>query len=105
MVEAQARIVAAMQELRDAWTDGEVVLVSHGDIVKAAVAYWLGVPLDLFQRIEIDPGSISRVHLGQGEVTVWGINQTIDFPASEYPASSRPASANRRKTAAGTAAS
>jgi probable phosphoglycerate mutase len=78
MIEAQARIVAAMQELRDAWPDGEAVLVSHGDIIKSAVAYWLGVPLDLFQRIEISPASISHVRLGKGDVTVLGINRTVE---------------------------
>jgi probable phosphoglycerate mutase len=75
MIEAQARIVAAMQELRGAWPDGEVVLVSHGDVVKSAIAYWLGVPLDLFRRIEIDPGSMSRVQLGTRDVAVLGVNQ------------------------------
>ncbi len=33
-----------------------IALFSHGDVIKAAVAYALGVPLDLFGRIEISSG-------------------------------------------------
>jgi probable phosphoglycerate mutase len=32
-------------------------------MIKAAIAYYLGVPLDLFQRIEISPGSVSVVEV------------------------------------------
>ena len=36
---------------------------SHGDVIKAMLAYYLGVPLDLFQRIEISPASVSIVRI------------------------------------------
>jgi probable phosphomutase (TIGR03848 family) len=61
-----ARVVAAVRRL-----DGEVteqhgpdavwVAVSHGDPIKAVLADALGVHLDSFQRIVIDPASISVV--------------------------------------------
>jgi broad specificity phosphatase PhoE len=78
MIEAQARIVAAMQELRDAWPDAEVALVTHGDMIKSAAAYWLGVPLDLFRRIEIDPASISQIRLDSHDVSVLRLNWSLE---------------------------
>lgn len=63
MLDVQARIVAAMQRLGERHPDGEVALVSHGDVLKSALAYHLGVPLDLFQRIEVAPASHSIVVL------------------------------------------
>lgn len=42
--------------------DGAVwVAVSHGDVIKAIIGEALGQPLDLFQRIVVDPASITVV--------------------------------------------
>jgi broad specificity phosphatase PhoE len=37
------------------------VAVSHGDLVKAVLADALGMHLDLFQRLHVDPASVSIV--------------------------------------------
>ncbi|CAB4629186.1 unannotated protein [freshwater metagenome] len=41
--------------------DGIYVMVSHGDVIKAIVSNALGTHLDLFQRVHIDPCSISVI--------------------------------------------
>lgn len=62
----QARAVAAVRR-RDAEVTAEHgpgsvwVAVSHGDIIKAVLADALGMHLDLFQRIHVDPASVSIV--------------------------------------------
>jgi broad specificity phosphatase PhoE len=62
----QARVVDAVRR-RDAAVEHEHgpgavwVAVSHGDLVKAVLADALGMHLDLFQRIHVDPASISIV--------------------------------------------
>jgi probable phosphomutase (TIGR03848 family) len=62
----QARVVDAVRR-RDAAVEaahgpGAVwVAVSHGDLVKAVLADALGMHLDLFQRINVDPASVSIV--------------------------------------------
>jgi probable phosphomutase (TIGR03848 family) len=38
---------------------GHVVLISHGDVLKSIIASALNLPLDEFQRIVIDPASVS----------------------------------------------
>jgi probable phosphomutase (TIGR03848 family) len=61
MLEIQTRVVAELLSLRERHGDGCVALVSHGDVIKAALAWALGVPLDLFMRIEIGLASVSMV--------------------------------------------
>ena len=62
----QARAVSAVRrrdaDIEDEHGAGAVwVAVSHGDIVKAVLADALGMHLDLFQRIHVDPGSVSII--------------------------------------------
>jgi probable phosphoglycerate mutase len=63
MVEVQARLLGLVEHLAATHPGRTVALVSHGDVIKAALAHWLGVPLDLFQRIEIAPASLNLVRL------------------------------------------
>ena len=44
-----------------AWALAVWLAVSHGDVIKAIVADALGLHLDSFQRIVVDPGSLSVV--------------------------------------------
>ena len=46
-------------------SSGHVAIVSHGDVIRAALMYFLGMPLDLLHRIEISPARISMVTLGR----------------------------------------
>lgn len=66
MVGMQHRAVSAVRRLdalvseRDG-ADAVWVAVSHGDIIKAVLADALGMHLDLFQRINVDPASLSII--------------------------------------------
>ena len=66
MTAMQARAVAAVRR-RDAALEAEHgpgavwVAVSHGDVIKSVLADALGMHLDLFQRIHVDPASISII--------------------------------------------
>lgn len=51
-----------------------LVAVSHGDPIKLAVAYYLGMPLDLFQRLSVSPAAITALMLGDGFVRVLTLN-------------------------------
>jgi probable phosphomutase (TIGR03848 family) len=62
----QARAVAAVRRhdaaIEEAHGPGAVwVAVTHGDIIKSLLADALGLHLDLFQRIHVDPASVSIV--------------------------------------------
>lgn len=81
MLQAQARMVLAMQALRAAHPRQCIALVGHGDMIRGAIAYYAGIPLDLFQRIEISPASVSIVELGDSAVRILAINHSADLPA------------------------
>jgi probable phosphomutase (TIGR03848 family) len=60
--DTQARAVDAVRERNAALGDDATwVGVSHGDVIKAIVADALGVHLDMFQRIQIDPCSLTVI--------------------------------------------
>jgi probable phosphomutase (TIGR03848 family) len=66
MLTMQARSVAAVRRLDAAMSaehgpDAVWAAVSHGDIIKSILADALGMHLDLFQRLHVDPASISVI--------------------------------------------
>ncbi len=66
MLAAQARAVAALLRAADAYPDGEVVAVSHQDVLKAVLAHCLGMPLGRLECFSLDPASRSVVTLFPG---------------------------------------
>lgn len=76
----QARSVAAVEGIAARHPEGLVACFSHGDIIRLLTAHFLNVPLDSFQRLNIDTTSITQVHLGKdGRVFVSRVNQVMDF--------------------------
>ncbi|MDQ1586098.1 MAG: hypothetical protein QOH80_1463 [Actinomycetota bacterium] len=62
MRDMQARAVSAVREWNAAFGDDAVyAVVSHGDVIKAVLADALGMHLDQFQRIIVDPASVSVI--------------------------------------------
>ena len=74
--EMQTRITGAVAALVAKHPGGTIVCVSHADPIKAAVADALGTHLDLFQRINIAPCSITTVAYGSGGPFVLNVNAT-----------------------------
>jgi probable phosphoglycerate mutase len=80
LLEAQQRAVAAIGALGAKEPEGVVAVVSHADIIKAVLAHYSGIHLDLFQRIVVSPASVSIVDLGSGGPVIQGINLTDTLP-------------------------
>jgi probable phosphoglycerate mutase len=74
--EMQTRITGAVACLVERHRGGVVVVVSHADPIKAAVADALGTHLDMFQRIVVSPCSVSAVAYGSGGPAVLTVNHT-----------------------------
>jgi probable phosphomutase (TIGR03848 family) len=74
--EMQTRMVSAIDRLRAKHSGGTIVLVSHADPIKAAVAHAMGTHIDLFQRIVIGTCSISAIAYGMGAPIVLTVNST-----------------------------
>lgn len=56
-----------------------VVCISHSDPIKLAVAYYIGMPMDMFQRLTISPASISGLHFHEIGVQLFMLNYKISF--------------------------
>lgn len=75
----QDRAVAAVRrhDARVSAEHGEGAVwlaVSHGDVIKSILADALGTHLDLFQRIHVDPASVSIIRYGESRPFVLGTN-------------------------------
>jgi broad specificity phosphatase PhoE len=75
MAEAQARIVAHLDATARAHDGAMVVLVSHADMIRAAVAHALGLELDNLLRFDIDPASATTLTWGDGWARVNVLNE------------------------------
>lgn len=79
LVEAQARAVATCEELARRHRRQPIALVTHADLIKAAVSHYLGQPLDLFNRITVAPASVTVLDLLEhGQVRLVTLNTSGD---------------------------
>jgi len=76
----QERVVGALFDLRQAHPEGSVVVVSHGDVIRAALLFALGMPLDFYSRIEIAFASLSTIRLDGSGTRVAGLNEWPRLP-------------------------
>lgn len=72
----QNRIVDELERLVSLHRNQTIVCVFHADLIKMAVAHYLGVHLDNFQRIVISPASITTIMLGHSRPFIVGVNDT-----------------------------
>jgi probable phosphomutase (TIGR03848 family) len=84
--EVQFRAVQALEQLSRQHAQEIIVVVSHADLIKLVLAHYLGVHIDLFQRIAIAPASLSVLALPtDGRVNILRLNDdgplTIPPPA------------------------
>ena len=87
---AQSRAVSAVREwdariAASAGPDAVWLACSHGDIIKAILADALGLHLDLFQRIVVDPCSVSVVRYTDTRPFVLRVNDTGGDVAALIP--------------------
>jgi probable phosphomutase (TIGR03848 family) len=74
MREAQMRAVNAIEHLAQKHPREMVVVVTHADLIKMVMAHYLGMHLDVFQRIVISPASISTLQLGYARPYIGTMN-------------------------------
>ncbi len=71
----QFRAVEAILEIGDRHRDAASVIVSHGDVIRSALVFALGMPLDFYSRIEVVQGSLSTIRIDDGGIRVGSINE------------------------------
>jgi probable phosphoglycerate mutase len=73
--QVQDRVVGALFDLQRAHPGESVVIVSHGDVIRAALLFALGMSLDFYSRIEIALASISTIRLDGSGIRVLALNE------------------------------
>ena len=80
MLAMQNRMISTLQDIVIKHPNQIVLLCSHADLIKAAISHYTGAPFDLFQRVLIDPGSLSIIRFGQAGPRVLRVNDTGALP-------------------------
>lgn len=82
----QIRMIAALDAVVAHHPGDLVVVVSHADPIKAAIAQYTGVHLDLFQRIVVSPASVTAFEFGAHGVAMVKCNDTGSLDELRPPA-------------------
>ncbi len=77
--EAQMRICQELEALSGLHKAKDLIAaVSHSDMIKLAAAYFMGLPLDLFQRLTVFPASITTLVLSERGARLINLNHYLD---------------------------
>ncbi|RJP49922.1 MAG: histidine phosphatase family protein [Anaerolineaceae bacterium] len=79
--ECQMRIVNVLERAAQTHKKPQDIaaVVFHADPIKLAVAHFLGMPLDHFQRLGCDTGSLTALHVGESSAHLIKLNQRPPF--------------------------
>lgn len=80
MFSMQARMVQELNQLVTQHPGQTIAVVGHADLIKSAVAHYLGVHFDLFQRIVISTASITILSFHKLGPRVMVVNDTNHVP-------------------------
>ncbi len=76
------RAINCVENLAASHPGEMIVLVSHSDVIKAILAHYLGMHLDLFQRVMVSPASVNVLAFMSTGARVVCINDTAHNPES-----------------------
>ena len=82
LLEMQGRALSGFYRLNSVKGKGPRLLVSHGDVIKSIVAHCLGMHLDQFQRLIIEPASITIIDTDNGMSRLVRFNDAKGFLTS-----------------------
>jgi probable phosphomutase (TIGR03848 family) len=78
--EAQQRICNEIVTLAGLHEPKEILAcITHSDPIKLAVSYFIGQPLDLFQRFSVSPASITALYIGEMGAHLITLNYDLSF--------------------------
>lgn len=78
--EAQRRICQELESIACNHEDKDLIACfSHADPIKLAITFYIGLPLDSFQRLGLSPGSISVLHIGKSSSHLAMLNYSPDL--------------------------
>jgi probable phosphoglycerate mutase len=78
--EMQTRVVAEIEALQAKHPGQTIAVVAHADVIKAGMAHFVGLHLDLFQRLVVSPASLTVLQLGGPMPRLVSLNDTGHLP-------------------------
>ena len=86
-VESQARYVSALERMIKKHNKPQdiLVVVFHADPIKLVVSHFLGLPLDHFQRLSCDTGSLTALYISESGANLLKLNQRPPFDFLSKP--------------------
>jgi broad specificity phosphatase PhoE len=75
MLDVQRRIVGHLMELQRCHPNRVVLLVTHAEVVRCALLYYLGVPIVTYGCIEVSPASIARIYVDDRSCRLIAMNE------------------------------
>jgi broad specificity phosphatase PhoE len=73
-LETQARVVRALEIGRTRHPNQTVVFVTHADVIRLAILYTAGAPIDFIHRFDILPASVTAIALDGEQSTLLYVN-------------------------------
>lgn len=88
--ECQTRIVTALDSISRTYKPQDIIAcVFHADPIKLAVAHYIGLPLDHFQRLSCDTGSVTALYVNEAGANLIKLNQRPPFEFLTQPNKSK----------------
>jgi probable phosphoglycerate mutase len=79
-LETQTRIASCLDEIAASHKSKDIVaVVFHADPIKLAIAHYLGMPLDHFQRLACDTASVTVLYVSETSAHLIKLNQKPPF--------------------------
>jgi len=84
-VQTQQRVVSTLDAIASTHADELIAVVFHADPIKLAVAYYLGLSLDNFQRLTVHTGSVTIMKMDASGAKLLALNliPPFSFPKSQ----------------------
>ena len=85
-LQTQTRIASALDAICAKYKPRDIIVcVFHSDPIKLAVAHYIGLPLDRFQRLGCDTGSLTMLYIGESGASLMKLNQRPPFDFLSQP--------------------
>jgi probable phosphoglycerate mutase len=75
MRDIAARIAGHIDMLTGQYADGSIAIVTHAEVIRAAVLHYLDMPVGDYNRLQIDPASITTLATGAWGAKLCGLNE------------------------------
>jgi probable phosphoglycerate mutase len=80
ILQIQTRVVLTLDRICSQYRPRDlIVCVFHADPIKLAVAHYIGLPLDHFQRLACDTGSVTLLGVGESSARLFWSNRQPPF--------------------------